>query len=84
MMNIGEEIQLISNLQQWGEIDDTELGELTRSLCQIAHRHDYTSDEFHCALIKEITDHLTNYQENATIVEVVESRPHTVRFLEWS
>lgn len=73
----------IEELQKYGDLDGCELGDLCRSLCQVAQFPSYTSDEFNDALHKEMRRQLDEFKMYSKIVETKETITHTVVSLEW-
>lgn len=71
------------DLQEYVEVDNTELGEACGYLLE-ASRYGYCySNKFNKAVKREIKRQLKNYENNSQIVESTETRVATFRELEW-
>jgi hypothetical protein len=72
-------------LQEYIELEGTEIGETCGTLSVLCQQSDYLSDEFIEALEKEVMRQLNNFRENTVIEERVIDRfePCTVKELVW-
>jgi len=75
---------LVQELQNYSDIDGTEVGDTCRYLCELVSCTPYLSDEFNAALIQEIQDQLDNFKDNAVVVEEIEIIKQPTRRLEWN
>lgn len=84
MIDIEEMRTVAAQLQEYADIEDTEVGEMSSGLVYLSHYVDYLSEEFQEALYKEMVEQLENFQENATIVETTDTfTQHKIVYLEW-
>ena len=74
--------ELYDDLQEYAQIEGTELGETCEILLQLHGCKDYVSKEFYESLIKEIKDQLDNFRSYFKIVEKTETNIITYRELE--
>lgn len=71
------------DLQIYAELEGTEIGETCMALITISHFTDYVSEEFAQALLTEIEEHLSTFQQDARIVEHEETITRKVSYIEW-
>lgn len=75
---------LALQLEEYAQLEGTEIGESCLLLTQLVSYEPYLSDEFVAALTKEMTSQLENFKENTTIVDDVEKIERPFKRLEWN
>ena len=73
----------IKELEEYANMEGTEIGELCHVLIRMANYRDYMSDEFRLALEKEIKSQLNMFKGSTQIVEKVETFTQKFKELEW-
>jgi len=81
-----DEVQEMANeLEEYAEMEGTELGELCGTLCSLMNYFDYTrTEEFESAVAAEIEQQLAYFKKHSKVVETEETHKHTVIDLEWN
>lgn len=78
-------IEMCNELNEYVELDNSEIAEVCSLLIDLAHYTGYVSQEFENILEMEIKKQLKNYKENSTIVEKpVERYVTKVKELHWN
>jgi len=73
-----------NELEEYTQLEGTEIGELCNALIAVAHRKDYcSSKKFIKALEQEIDEQLKNFKDHCKIVEREVVTKDKVRELEW-
>jgi len=83
MDNYEELLKLSDELQEYTDIERTELGEACLLLTSLISYGDYISEQFSQALEREIEAQLKNFKENSRIVESEISGKRKYIDLEW-
>lgn len=78
-----ERYQLLEELEEYIQLESTEIGEACAALRNVANSMEYLSKEFQEAVDKELLEQLNMFKEQCTITERTETRTFTVRELEW-
>jgi hypothetical protein len=78
-------LEMNNELNEYIELEGSELGEVCGYLVSISHYWDYLSKGFQKSLELEIKSHLKYFKKNCKIVErPVEKVVTTIRELEWN
>ncbi len=75
---------LIAKLQEYADLDNTEVGYTSQALIDMTDHNLYLSSEFYAVLIAEIQKQLDMFQEQTKIIKVERKQISYVHYeLEW-
>ena len=73
----------IEELEKYGELEGSELGEAIRGLCDLANNSDYVSKDFAKSIEKEVNHQLNYFKKNTKITTNTSTNTYTYEKLEW-
>jgi len=76
-------LEMNNELNEYIELEGTELGEVCSYLVSISHYWDYLSEEFQKCLESEIKSQLDYFKNNTKIVQEIITHKSVSKKLEW-
>lgn len=84
MEQFQQRMLLVKDLEEYVQLEGSEIGEACSLLCQLSHYAYCLDDKFVKALDKELASQLKMFREQCTIVEVEEVSTHKYKQLDWN
>lgn len=76
-------VNMINELEEYSNLENTEVGEVCSLLVEISRYSDFISREFYSSLQKEIKSQLDNFKNNTKIVQEIITHKSVSKKLEW-
>lgn len=76
-------MEIVSKLQNYAQLEGTELGEACSLLCRLYNYSPYLGESFNKSLLDEIRGQLHNFVAHSKIVTRVETTKLNIQELEW-